>query len=90
MEARQRPTFSANLPSVKSTDGKDAADIASAFFGEPLEWQRLVLDGLLARNRWDKYAAKVYAISIPRQNGKSWIVRARCFYGMVFCGEKIL
>lgn len=90
MEARQTPTFSANLPNTKSTDGKDAADIAAAFFGKPLEWQRFVLDGLLARNRWDKYAAKVYAISIPRQNGKSWIVRARCFYGMVFCGEKIL
>ncbi|MDO4591024.1 MAG: hypothetical protein Q4B35_06490 [Slackia sp.] len=90
MEPRQTPTFSANLPSLANTDGPDAADIAGAFFGKPMEWQRFVLNGLLARGKRDKYAARAYALSVPRQNGKSWIVRARCFYGMVFCGEKIL
>lgn len=84
------PTFSANTPLATVSDGRDAAALAAAYFGDPLPWQASVLEDLLARDERDKYEAKVYAIAIPRQNGKSWVVRARCFYGLVVCGEAIL
>lgn len=90
MEARQEPTYFANLPASLDGDGEDAIALASAFFGEPMPWQRLVLKVMLSRDEHDKYAASVFALSVPRQNGKSWDVRARCFYGLVCSGEKIL
>lgn len=90
MRARQEPTYSSGLPSLASTDGEAAAQLAAAFFGEPLEWQRLILDVLLARDERDKYAASAVGVSIPRQNGKSWVIRARCFYGLIVSGERIL
>lgn len=90
MEARQEPTYSANLPASLDGDGEDAIALSAAFFGEPMPWQRLVLRAMLARDERDGYAASVFALSVPRQNGKSWDVRARCFYGLVCSGEKIL
>lgn len=90
MEARQEPTYSANLPDPSRGDGEDAIALASAFFDDPMPWQRTVLRALLARDAHDMYAASVLALSVPRQNGKSWDVRARCFYGLVVVGERIL
>jgi hypothetical protein len=66
-----------------------AAELASAYFGDPLPWQPHLLDAMLARDSRDKYLLRSIGISIPRQNGKSWDVRARCFYGALN-GEKIL
>ena len=62
------PTFSANTPLATVSDGRDAAALAAAYFGDPLPWQASVLEDLLARDERDKYEAKVYAIAIPRQN----------------------
>lgn len=90
MKANQRPTYSANIPKSLRGDGADAIALASAFFGDPLPWQEYICRAMLARDKQDKYVCKVFAMSVPRQNGKSWIVRARCFYGLVACGEKIL
>lgn len=90
MRARQTPTFEANVPEDLSGDGKMATLLASAYFGEPMEWQPHILDVLLARDEHDKYLVSEAGISIPRQNGKSWDVRARCLYGAVANGEKIL
>ncbi len=89
MEARQTPTYQANIPADLSGDGEMACRLATAYFGEPLEWQRHLLDVMLARDARDKYAVDSLAIEVPRQNGKSWDVRARCFYGALN-GEKIL
>lgn len=88
MEPNQTPTFAANLPALKG-DGEMALKLAEAYFGEPLEWQKLPLMAMLARDSRDKYRARTFGLSVPRQNGKSWIVRARCFYGALN-GEKIL
>ena len=90
MEARQLPTFEANVPDDLDGDGDSSIAIAAAYFGEPLEWQARVQRIMLARDGRDKYRCPTVCISIPRQNGKSWNVRSRCFYGMVCCGEKIL
>ena len=89
MRPRQTPTYEANIPDTASGDGEMAARLATAYFGEPMPWQPHLLDVMLARDARDKFAAKTMGISIPRQNGKSWVVRARCFYGALN-GEKIL
>ena len=86
---RQKPTFE-QAALFERTDGEQATELASAFFGDPLEWQRHVLDVMLARDARDKYLFHTVGIAIPRQNGKSWDVRARCFYGLITAGEKIL
>lgn len=89
MNPRQRPTYEANIPDDLTGDGDMATKLASAYFGEPITWQPHLLDVMLARDEHDKFRAKTMGISIPRQNGKSWVVRARCFYGALN-GEKIL
>ena len=89
MIPRQTPTYEANIPESLSGDGEMAARLASAYFGEPMPWQPHLLDVMLARDERDKFIAKTIGISVPRQNGKSWVVRARCFYGALN-GEKIL
>ena len=81
MRPRQTPTYEANIPESLSGDGEMAARLASAYFGEPMPWQPHLLDVMLARDERDKFIAKTMGISVPRQNGKSWVVRARCFYG---------
>ena len=89
MEARQTPTFEQS-PEFSATDGTDAARLASTFFGEPVPWQTHVLDAMLARDERDKYLNHTFALSVARQNGKSWDVRARVFYGIISAGEKVL
>lgn len=89
MEPRQTPTFEANIPDDLSGDGRMACELASAYFGDPLPWQPHLLDAMLARDERDRYVLRSIGISVPRQNGKSWVVRARCFYGALN-GEKIL
>lgn len=89
MEPRQTPTYEANVPEDLRGDGAMATKLAAAYFGEPMPWQPHLLDVMLARDAGDKYRASELGISIPRQNGKSWVVRARCFYGALN-GEKIL
>lgn len=89
MRPRQTPTYEANIPESLFGDGEMAARLASAYFGNPMPWQPHLLDVMLARDAHDRFSAKTMGISIPRQNGKSWVVRARCFYGALN-GEKIL
>ena len=88
MEPRQTPTYEANVPEDLSGDGEMACELATAYFGDPLPWQPHLLDAMLARDARDKYLLRTLGISIPRQNGKSWVVRARCFYGALN-GEKM-
>ena len=88
-KGRQKPTFS-QVGEYNYSDGRQASELASVFWGDPLEWQRDFLDVMLARNANDTYRFHTVGASIPRQNGKSWDVRARCFYGLVASGEKIL
>lgn len=89
LEPRETPTFEANIPSDLSGDGAMALRLAEAYFGEAMPWQPHVLDAMLAKDGRDKYALRSLGIGVPRQNGKSWVVRARCFYGALN-GEKIL
>lgn len=49
MQARQTPTFERFPCAYAATDGPMGAELASAYFGEPLEWKGYVLDRMLAR-----------------------------------------
>ncbi|QWT18107.1 phage terminase family protein [Collinsella sp. zg1085] len=89
LSPRLTPTFVANIPEHLDGDGAMAVELAGAYFGKPLPWQPYLLHAMLARDDADKYLLRTLGISIPRQNGKSWVVRARCFYGAL-AGEKIL
>lgn len=87
--APQAPTWE-QVGAFGASDGEMAARLASEYYGPPLEWQRHVLDVLLARTDADKYRFHTVGLAVPRQNGKSWDVRARSFYGLVTTGERIL
>lgn len=89
MTGDQEPTFAYSAPS-RSTDGPAAAVLSSAYLSEPLPWQRSVLDVMLARTDGDRFANPSVGLAVPRQNGKSEVVRARCLYGLVVLGERIL
>lgn len=84
----QRPTFS-QIPDYDHTDGPDAVALLREIIEHPLEWQRSVLDVLLARDG-DHYAATSVGCSVPRQNGKSWSLRGRAIYGAAVIGERVL
>lgn len=89
MEPRSTPTFEANIPADLTGDGEMACRLAAAYFGEPMPWQPHLLDAMLARDGRDRYRIGALGIAVPRQNGKSWAVRGRCFFGALN-GEKIL
>lgn len=89
MRAAQKPTFE-RVGAYDDTDGQEATMLASEYFGDAIPWQQHVIDVMLALGANDKYRFHNVALSVPRQNGKSWIVRARCFYGALMRAEKIL
>ena len=64
--------------------------LASAFFGEPIPWQQLVLDVMCDRYDDGNYISRTIANFVSRQNGKSWSIRARVVYGLIVYGERIL
>ncbi|MGO5267353.1 hypothetical protein ACTQ1D_01540 [Parafannyhessea umbonata] len=88
-EASQAPTWE-QVGDYSQSDGEMAARLAAEYYGEPIGWQRAVLDVLLARTERDKFRFHTIGFAVPRQNGKSWDLRARAFYGMVTTGERIL
>lgn len=77
-------------PKRKYTDGDDAAELAKAYGLDLFEWQRLVIDSWLGRNKDDKYTATSCGLSVPRQNGKNALLEVRELYGLTCIGEKIL
>lgn len=86
----QKPTFCANWTIGENSDGEIAAELAVAYYEEPQPWQRDFLDVMLARDHFNKLLHPAIGLSLSRQNGKSWDVRARCHYGVTVLGERIL
>lgn len=86
----QKPTFCVNWTVGENGDGEIAAELTSAYYEDPQPWQREFLDVMLARDGDGKLAHPAIGLSLPRQNGKSYDVRARCFYGVTVLGERIL
>lgn len=89
MKGQQTPRIKIE-PGRTDTDGKGADMLMQAYGCTLDEWQRLVLDCWLGTDAEGNYTVTSGGLSVPRQNGKSEILLARCFYGLVVNGEKIL
>jgi hypothetical protein len=82
----QEPTFR-YCPEYHDTDGLDAFDTCE-LGGIVLDgWQARILDDWLARDASGRWAARSCALSVPRQNGKTFCTIGRVAYGALILGE---
>lgn len=77
-------------PDRVRTDGEEAALLMQEYGNNPDEWQRLVLNCWLGKDKSGKYTMTSGGLAVPRQNGKNVCLEGREFYGMCINGEKIL
>lgn len=77
-------------PERSYTDGEDAAKLAAAYGLTPDEWQRIILDSWLGRDKYDKFTATRCGVLVARQNGKNAVLEIRELYGAAIMGERIL
>lgn len=86
----QRPRVSSVPPSVSSSTGVEAVELAEQA-GLVLDpWQRLVLEGALGERADQKWAAFEVALICPRQCGKGAILMARELAGLFLLGEELI
>lgn len=85
----QTPTIRI-CPDYSKTYG-DAAYEFGASFGITLDpWQKLVIDDWLAVDDNNKWVCSTCGLSVPRQNGKTALVKVRVMLGIFSLGETIL
>lgn len=89
MKGQQTPRIRIE-PERSGTDGTGAAMLMQAYGYKLDEWQQLLLDCWLGKDRAGQYTVTSAGLSVPRQNGKSEALLARCFYGLTVNGERIL
>lgn len=80
-QGRQTPTQSVVIP-YSETKGQEAADLYAQTGNVLLEWQQLIQCDLMAVNDEGLWVHQKYGYSIPRRNGKSENVLARCLWGL--------
>lgn len=85
---RQTPTQSVTIPYEK-TRGQEAAELYAETGNNLLEWQQLLQCDIMAVNDEGLWVHQKYGYSVPRRNGKSENVLARCLWGLKN-GERIL
>lgn len=78
---RQTPTQSVVLP-YSETKGQEASELYAITGNELLEWQQLLQSDIMAVNDEGLWVHQKYGYSIPRRNGKSENVLARCLWGL--------
>lgn len=69
---------------------QDAVELSAAYGLVLDEWQGIALEALLGRRADGKWSCTTFGLSVSRQNGKTAILVARIFYGLVVLEEKIL
>src|SRR5690625_2385534 len=84
----QEPTKSLILPYKKSL-GSEAIEIYERSGREAFDWQRFLVDSILAQNSEGLWIHMSFGYSVPRQNGKNEVVAIRELYGLNK-GERIL
>ena len=89
MKGSQEPRIRVE-PDRVSPDGEDAAILMEAYGNRLDEWQRLVVDCWLGKDKSGAYTTTSAGLSVPRQNGKNVCLEAREFFGLLVSGEKIL
>ena len=84
----QTPSKSLILPYKKST-GDEAVKIYEKSGRKAFDWQRFIVDSILAKNDDGLWTHMDFGYSVPRQNGKNEIVAIRELHGLKQ-NEKIL
>ncbi len=87
-QGSQTPTQSVTLAYDK-TLGQEAIDLYAKTGNDLLEWQQLLEYDIMAINDEGLWTHQKYGYSVPRRNGKSENVLARCLWGLRN-GERIL
>lgn len=85
---RQTPTQSVIIP-YSETLGQEAVDLYHNTGNDLLDWQQLLECDIMAINEDRLWVHQKYGYSVPRRNGKSENVLARCLWGLKN-GERIL
>ena len=85
---RQTPTKSVVLPHSVSYDG-EALGLYATSGREAFEWQKNLLNAIMAVNEEGQWTHVKFGFSVPRQNGKNEVVAIREWWGLVN-GEKII
>src|SRR5690554_13397 len=84
----QEPTRSVILPYEYSL-GKEAIEIYEKSKRKAFDWQKFLIDAILALNSEGLWTHMAFGFSVPRQNGKNEVVAIRELYGLEK-GERIL
>jgi phage terminase large subunit-like protein len=84
---RQTPTESFVLPYQK-TDGEEAISDYEKSGREAMEWQKLLVYDILAREDSCEWTHMKYGVAVPRQNGKNEVAAIREIYGLLH-GEQM-
>lgn len=88
-KGNQIPRIRIEPPRIGS-DGPGAAKLMQAYGVQLDEWQKLCCDAWLGKDADGRYTATSAGLSTARQNGKTAVLIARCFYGLVINGERVL
>ena len=84
----QTPTKSLILP-YSHSKGDEAIELYEKSGREAFDWQRFIVNAILAQNNEGLWVHMNFGYSVPRQNGKNEIVAIRELHGL-YEGEKIL
>lgn len=87
-KGRQTPTQSVVIP-YSETLGEESITLYASTGNNLLEWQQLLECDIMAVNNEGLWVHQKYGYSVPRRNGKSENVLARCLWGLKN-GERIL
>jgi hypothetical protein len=78
------------VPRAASSDGPDAAFLASAYGLTPDGWQDDCLTDWMGRRKDGRWTSATCGLAVPRQNGKNGALEVRELFGMVELGERFL
>lgn len=77
-------------PISVESDGDDAVRVLKLGGVRLDPWQENILRDWMARNDEGKWASSTCGCSVPRQNGKSFVVQGRAIPGMLLFGEQVI
>jgi hypothetical protein len=88
IRGNQTPSVVYPQPYV-STDADLAVDLVQSYAGTPDEWQKYCLDLILGKRENGLWCANTVGISVPRQNGKNYILEVFELYVTVILGLRV-
>lgn len=83
----QKPTQNVILP-YENSKGTEAVELYETCGRVAQEWQKLLIENIMAQNSDGLWTHQKFGYEVPRQNGKGEILVMREFWGLVN-GEKI-